>query len=96
MAANSTDHCLNSPDLRPMLTAMMVYLVGFGLAALIVAVSMWRQTSCSPIPQKSRQLYMVLAAPGFADRSARPAHSTRSIADNRTFRSFLVLTGYRS
>jgi hypothetical protein len=66
MAAKSTDHRLSSPDLRPMLTAMMVYVVGFGVAALIVAVSMWRQTSCSPNPQKSQQLYMVSAAPDVA------------------------------
>jgi hypothetical protein len=70
MAANATDHRLNSPDLRPMLTAMMVYLVGFGAAALIVAFAMWRQTSCSPNPQQSRQLYMVLASPDLAGRSA--------------------------
>lgn len=68
IAAKFTHHRLSSPDLRPMLTAMMVYLVGFGVAALIVAIAMWRQTSCSPNPQKSRQLYMVLAAPGVADR----------------------------
>jgi hypothetical protein len=68
MAAKSTVHRLNSPALRPMLTAMSVYLVGFGVAALIVTFAMWRQTSCSPNSQKSQELYMVLAAPGFADR----------------------------
>jgi hypothetical protein len=79
MAAKFTDQRLSGPDLGPMLTAMMVYLIGFGVAALIVSVAMWRQTSCSPNPQKSRELYMVLAAPDFADRSVRPVQSARSI-----------------
>ena len=75
MTANLADHRLSGLNLRPMLTAMAVYLVGFGVAAVIVAVSMWRQTSCSPNPPKSQQLYMVLAPPDFAYRSARQAES---------------------
>ena len=76
MAAKSTDHRSSGPDLRPMLTAMMVYLVGFGVAALIVGLAMWRQTSCSPNPQRSQQLYMVSSRLSFG----RLAKKNRDVA----------------
>lgn len=66
-----------------MLTAMMVYLVGFGVAALIVAVAMWRQTSCSPNPRNSQQLFMVSTASGFPVRRSsfwRLAKEDRDVA----------------
>ncbi len=52
---------LSCLDRRPMLTAMMVYLAGLGVAVLIVAFAVWRETSCSPCPQKFHPSYMVEA-----------------------------------
>jgi hypothetical protein len=68
MAAKSTDLRLSGLDIRPMLTAMTVYLFGFGVAALVVAFAVGRQTSCTPNPQTFHQPYMVLTAPNVADR----------------------------
>lgn len=54
---------LRSLDRRPMLTAMMVYLIGLSVAALIVAFAVWRDPSCSPNPQQFHPRYMVSIAP---------------------------------
>jgi hypothetical protein len=65
MAAKRVDLRLSSLDRRPILTAMMVYLAGLGVAALIVAFAVWRESSCSPNPsQKFRPQYMAAAIRG--------------------------------
>jgi hypothetical protein len=67
MAPRSIDMSMSRWDRRPVLTAMMVYSIVLGLAALLVAFAVWRETSWNPGPQKSYQLYMVLTPP---DRGA--------------------------
>jgi putative ABC transport system permease protein len=59
MVAKFIDFGLRSLERRPMLTPMMMYAVGFGAAALIISLSVWRDASCSPNPQKFYPLYMV-------------------------------------
>jgi len=54
---------------HPVLTAMMVYSVGFVVAALIAAFALWRATSSSPIPHKSELLYVVQIIAAGAGRS---------------------------
>ena len=44
---------------RPVLTAMMVYSVGFGAAALMAAVAVWRANSSYPPSHKPEQPYVV-------------------------------------
>jgi hypothetical protein len=61
MTDNRVDLRLSGLDRRPMLTAMMVYLAGLGVAALIVAFAVWRGASCSPNPQKFHPQYMAAA-----------------------------------
>jgi len=51
---------------RPLLTVLMVYSVGFGVAALIVAFTLLRDTFCGPNPRKQ---YLVSIAPNIAGRS---------------------------
>jgi len=69
MVAKFIDFGLRSLERRPMLTAMMMYAVGFGAAALIVSFAVWREASYSPNRQKSYPLYMVSIAPNFVGRS---------------------------
>jgi len=54
---------------HPVLTAMMVYSVGFVVAALIAAFALWRATSSSTIPHNSELLYVVQIIAGGAGRS---------------------------
>jgi hypothetical protein len=44
---------------RPVLTAMMVYSVGFGVAALMAAVAVWRANSSCPESRSPEQPYVV-------------------------------------
>jgi hypothetical protein len=44
---------------RPVLTAMMVYSVGFGAAALMAAVAVWRANSSCPLSHRSEPTYVV-------------------------------------
>jgi len=53
---------LNSLDRRPMLTAILVYAIGFGIAALIVLLALSREASCAPNPQIPQQRYIVWVA----------------------------------
>ncbi|TCV95008.1 putative ABC transport system permease protein [Luteibacter rhizovicinus] len=50
---------LRSLRRNPMLTALMVMAIGFGVAASMTTYSVFRATSRNPIPQKSDVLYMV-------------------------------------
>jgi hypothetical protein len=47
-----------SLDRRPVLTAMMVYSVGFGAAALMAAVAVWRANASCPLSHRSDQPYV--------------------------------------
>ena len=69
MAPKSMDMSMSRWDRRPVLTAMMVYSIVLGLAALLVAFAVWRESIWNPGPQRSYQLYMVLTAP---DRVTSP------------------------
>ncbi len=44
---------------RPVLTAVMVYSVGFGAAALMAAVAVWRANSNCPLSRRYGQPYVV-------------------------------------
>jgi hypothetical protein len=44
---------------RPVLTAIMVYSVGFGAVALMAAVAVWRANSNCPLSHRSEQPYVV-------------------------------------
>ena len=50
---------LRSLRRNPMLTALMVMAIGFGVAASMTTYSVFRATSRDPIPQKSDVLYNV-------------------------------------
>lgn len=47
---------------RPVLTAMMVYSVGFGVATLMAAVAVWRANSNYPQSRRPEQPYVVQVA----------------------------------
>lgn len=49
---------LRSLRRNPILTALMVMAVGFGVAASMITYSVFRATSNNPIPQKSSQLFV--------------------------------------
>jgi putative ABC transport system permease protein len=53
---------LRSLRRNPVLTALMVMAIGFGVAASMITYSVFRATSNNPIPQKSSQLYAVQIA----------------------------------
>lgn len=53
---------LRSLRRNPLLTALMVMAIGFGVAASMITYSVFRATSNNPIPQKSDQLYAVQIA----------------------------------
>jgi hypothetical protein len=72
MAPKSMDMSMNRWDRRPVLTAMMVYSIVLGLAALLVAFAVWRETIWNPGPTKSYQLYMVRSAPDQGSSSQPP------------------------
>ena len=50
---------LRSLRRNPILTALMVMAIGFGVAASMTTYAVFRATSSNPIPQKSSQLYAV-------------------------------------
>jgi putative ABC transport system permease protein len=50
---------LRSLRRNPILTALMVIAIGFGVAASMTSYSVFRAVSSNPIPQKSSQLYAV-------------------------------------
>lgn len=58
-AANFIHLSLNR---RPVLTAMMVYSMGFGAVALTAAVAVWRAGSGCPLSHRSEQPYVVQIA----------------------------------
>ena len=49
---------LRSLKRNPMLTALMVMAIGFGVAASMITFSVFRAVSGNPIPQKSSQLFV--------------------------------------
>lgn len=49
---------LRSLKRNPMLTALMVMAIGFGVAASMITFSVFRAVSGNPIPEKSSQLFM--------------------------------------
>lgn len=53
---------LRSLRRNPLLTALMIMAIGFGVAASMTTYSVFRATSNNPIPQKSDQLYAVQIA----------------------------------
>jgi putative ABC transport system permease protein len=53
---------LRSLRRNPLLTALMVMAIGFGVAASMITYSVFRATANNPIPQKSDQLYAVQIA----------------------------------
>jgi hypothetical protein len=52
---------------RPLLTAMTVYFIGFGVAALIVTFAAPREATCNQ--QKSHKPYMALITPNIAGQT---------------------------
>jgi hypothetical protein len=54
---------------RPVLTAIMVYTVFFGVAGSMAAFAVWRASSNCPIQRKCEHLYVVQIAAGVAGRS---------------------------
>jgi hypothetical protein len=84
MASRFVGMTFSRLDRRPALTAMMVYLASFGLAALIVTVAMRRESACTSNPQVSHHASMGLIArnrAGPSDPSGLPADiSNRCIA----------------
>lgn len=58
-AANFIQLSLNR---RPVLTAMMVYSIGFGAAALMAAVAVWRANASCPQSRRPEQPYVVQIA----------------------------------
>ncbi|SEI50408.1 ABC transporter permease [Frateuria terrea] len=66
---------LRSLRRNPLLTALMVMAIGFGVAASMITYSVFRATANNPIPQKSDQLYAVQIAnwkPEDLDKSEPP------------------------
>ena len=53
---------------RPVLSAMMVYSIGFGAAALIATFVVWRSTSMCPTLRRPEHLYVVRVVAGDAGR----------------------------
>ncbi|UGB37465.1 ABC transporter permease [Frateuria soli] len=53
---------LRSLRRNPLLTALMVMAIGFGVAASMITYSVFRATSSNPIPQKSDELFAVQIA----------------------------------
>jgi len=49
---------LRSLRRNPVLTALMVIAIGFGVSSSIISYAVFRATSNNPIPQKSAQLYL--------------------------------------
>ena len=67
---------LRSLRRNPMLTALMVMAIGFGVAASMTTYSVFRATSNNPIPQKSSQLFAVQIAnwkPSDLDKGEPPS-----------------------
>ncbi|MCX7513679.1 ABC transporter permease [Frateuria hangzhouensis] len=67
---------LRSLRRNPLLTALMVMAIGFGVAASMITYSVFRATANNPIPQKSDQLYAVQIAnwkPQDLEGELRPA-----------------------
>jgi hypothetical protein len=55
--------------IRPVLTAMMVYVMGLGVVALLGVIAMWRAPAACPLQRGSPGLYVVQIPP--ADTAAR-------------------------
>jgi hypothetical protein len=53
---------------RPVLSAMMVYSIGFGAAALVATIAVWRSTSMCPASRRPEHLYVVRIVSGDAAR----------------------------
>jgi hypothetical protein len=70
-AAKFIDLRWSSLARRAMLTAMMIYVVSFAVAALVVVLAVWREASCSPNPQKFHPLYMVSIAADLEERNGQ-------------------------
>jgi hypothetical protein len=60
-AANFIQLSLNR---RPVLTAVMVYSIGFGAAALMAAVAVWRANASCPLSHRPEQPYVVQIVEG--------------------------------
>lgn len=66
---------LRSLKRNPVLTALMVMAIGFGVAASMITWSVFRAVSGNPIPQKSSQLYTALIdnrGPVYNDKGEPP------------------------
>jgi len=66
---------------RPVLTAMMVYSVGFGAVALMAAVAVWRANSTCPLSRRPEQPYVVQMTEPESLRAA--SRSFENITHNR-------------
>jgi hypothetical protein len=53
---------------RPVLSVMMVYSIGFGAAALIATIAVWRSSSLCPSLRRPEHLYVVRVVPVPAGR----------------------------
>jgi|ERR1035441_1667116 hypothetical protein len=65
MAANFSNLGLSSLHRRPVLTALMVYFVGFA----VVAFAVWRGASSNPNPRKCEEQYLVQSSADIVGRS---------------------------
>ena len=65
MAADFSNLGLSGLNRRPVLTAMMVYLVGFAVDAFAV----WRAASSNPNPRKCEEPYLVQSSAESGGRS---------------------------
>jgi len=76
---------LRSLRRNPMLTALMVMAIGFGVAASMTTYAVFRATSNNPIPQKSSQLFAVQVAnwkPSELDKGEPPSALSYTDASN--------------
>jgi hypothetical protein len=74
-AAKFIDLRWSSLARRAMLTVMMIYMVGFAVAALVVVLAVWREASCSPNLPKFHPLLMVSIAADLAERDGQTQDS---------------------
>jgi putative ABC transport system permease protein len=76
---------LRSLRRNPMLTALMIMAIGFGVAASMTTYAVFRATSNNPIPQKSSQLFAVQIAnwkPSDLDKGEPPNALSYTDANN--------------
>jgi hypothetical protein len=62
---------LNSLSRRPVLTAVMVYSIGVGVAVLMAVIAAWRAPSRCPPTRSSAGLYVVHIPAGIPTRNER-------------------------